>query len=244
MFLTDPALRRIAADTHDVLPEPLWRHDTATLNPIGDLARLLHTTARDFTDSTTALDAALLRVDALASRGRRGLAARADIHIAGYQQTLTDALAARERHLVLGAMLVTAYRAWRSHRPVLGSSDERHLLLYRGDPSRGVATLRLKDPGTWLVVPDAEAASAFTIPYPDRVVGEVTETEQGWAPTAYTDPQHRQIQSGMTYPLPVCDDLASACRSLLRWWHLRHSDAWRSRTPAQLTPAELAHLAS
>lgn len=243
MFLTDPALRHIAANTNDVLPEHLWRHDTATLDPIGDLARLLHKTARDFTDSTATLDQALARVGELADKARRGLTARADLHIAGYKQALTDALTARERHVILGAALIACYRAWRNHRSI-GDGDERHLLLRRSDPSRGVATLRLKDQRTWLVVPDAEAATAFGIPYPDRVVGEVTETEQGWAPTAYTDPQHRQNQSGMAYPLPVCDDIASACRSLLRWWHLRHSDAWRSRTPAQLTPAELAHLAS
>ncbi|MER7457333.1 hypothetical protein [Micromonospora sp. NPDC126480] len=243
MFLTDPALRRIAADTNDVLPEHLWRHDTATLDPTGDLARLLHKTAREFTDSTATLDHALARVGELTATARHGLAARADLHMPGYHQALTDALAARERHIVLGAALVTAYRAWRNHRPV-GVGDERHLLLRRSDPSQGVATLRLTDQRTWLVVPDAEAASSFDIPYPDRVVGEVTETDHGWAPTAYTDPQHRRTQPGMTYPLPVCDDLASACRSLLRWWHLRHSDAWRSRTPAELTPAELAHLAS
>lgn len=244
MFLTDAALRRIAADTHDVLPEPLWRHDTASPHPIGDLARLLHTTARDFTDSTTALDAALTRVDTLATRGRRGLATHANLHIAGYQQTLTDALAARERHLVLGALLVTAYRAWRHHRPVLGTDDERYLLLHRGDPARGVATLRRREQHTWLVVPDSQAATAFDIPYPDRVVGEVTHTEQGWTPTAYIGALHHLTAPAMTYPLPVSGDLASACRALLRWWHLRHSDTWRSRTPDQLTPAELTHLTS
>ncbi|MGC5332816.1 hypothetical protein [Micromonospora sp. DT62] len=243
MFLTDPALRRIAADTNDVLPEHLWRHDTATLDPIGDLARVLHKTARDFAESTAALDSALARVGELADRARRGLAVRADQHVAGYDQALTSALIARERHVALGTALIACYRAWRNHRS-LGDGDERHLLLQRSDPSRGVATLRLKDQRTWLVVPDAEAAAAFGIPYPDRVVGEVTETDQGWAPTAYTDPKHRQIRSGMAYPLPVCDDLAPVCRSLLRWWQLRHSDAWHSRTPAQLTPAELAYLAS
>ncbi len=244
MFLTDPALRRIAADTNDVLPEHLWRHDTATLDALGDLARVLHKTALGFTDSTTTLDKTLTRVGSLAEAARQGLAARADLHMAGYQQALTDALAARERHIVLGAMLVTAYRAWRNHRPMLGTGDERYLLLRPGDPSHGVAALRLKNPRTWLVVPDAEAATAFDVPYPGRLVGEVTETDLGWTPTAYTDAQHPQTQPGMTYPLPVCDELASACRSLLRWWHLRHSDAWRSRTPAQLTPAELAHLTS
>ena len=243
MFLTDPVLRRIAADTNDILPERLWRHDTATLDPIGDLARILHKTARDFTDSTEFLDQDLAGLADLAAASRQGLAARADVHVSGYPQALTDVLAARERHTALGAMLITVYKAWRNHRPI-HDSNERHLLLYPASPERGVATLRPKDPRTWLVVPDADAASAFGIPYPDRVVGEVTETDQGWAPTAYTDPQQRQITSGMAYPLPVCGDLASACRSLLRWWHLRHSDAWRSRTPSQLTPAELAHLTS
>ncbi|MEU2615849.1 hypothetical protein ABZ570_30400 [Micromonospora sp. NPDC007271] len=242
MFLTDPALRRIAADTNDVLPEHLWRHDTATLDALGDLARFLHKTALGFNDTTATLDKALTRVGGLAESARKGLAARADLHIAGYHQALTDALAARERHIVLGTMLVAAYRAWRNHRPALG--EDRHLLLYPGDPSRGVATLRPKDPRTWWVVPDAEAASAFEIPYPDRVVGEVTETEQSWTPTAYIAPLHHRTPPGMAYPLPGCDDLTSACRSLLRWWHLRHSDAWRSRTPTQLTPAELAHLTS
>ncbi|MFI7077168.1 hypothetical protein ACIBO1_07735 [Micromonospora sp. NPDC049903] len=244
MFLTDPALRRIAADTNDVLPEPLWRHDTATPDPVGDIARLLHRTAREFTDSTTALDAALTRVDALTSRSRRGLAARADLHVAGYHQTLTDALTARERHLVLGAMLITTYRAWRHHRPALDTDNERYLLLYRGDPANGVATLRRREQDTWQVQPDSNAASAFDVPYPNRVVGEVTDTAQGWTPTAYIGPLHQPTPPGMTYPLPVVGDLAAACRALLRWWHLRHSDTWRNRTPDQLTSGELTHLTS
>ncbi|MEV0158072.1 hypothetical protein AB0H57_30845 [Micromonospora sp. NPDC050686] len=242
MFLTDPALRRIAADTNDVLPEHLWRHDTATLDPLGDLARLLHTTARAFTDSSITLDQTLTRVADLADTARHQVAARADLDLTAYQQALTDALTARERHLHLGATLVTTYHAWRNHR-TLGDRTQRHLLLQPGDPSRGVAVLRQHEPHTWLVSPDAEAATAVDIPYPDRVVGDVTEGHL-WTPTAYTDPQHRHTQPGIAYRLPECDDLASACRSLLRWWHLRHSAAWRNRTPDQLTPAELAHLAS
>ncbi|MFD6696335.1 hypothetical protein [Micromonospora aurantiaca (nom. illeg.)] len=164
MFLTDPVLRRIAADTNDVLPEQQWRHDTATAEPIGDLARLLHKTALDFTDSTTNLDQALTRLGALAETGRRGLAAHAGLYIPGHHQVVTDALAARERHTVLGVTLTACYRAWRNHRP-MNEGDERHLLLRRCDPSRGVATLQRKDPDTWLVIPDAEAAAAFDIPY-------------------------------------------------------------------------------
>jgi hypothetical protein len=231
VFLTDPALRRIAADTNDVLPEHLWRHDTATLDALGDLARVLHKTALGFNDSTATLDKSLTRLGELAEAAHQQLAARADLHLAGYHQALTDAIAARERHIVLGTMLVTAYRGWRNHRPI-GPAHERHLLLQPGDPSCGVAVLNPQEPHTWLVFPDAEAARAFAIPYPCRLVGEVTQTDAGWTPTAYTNLQHRQTQPGLTYPLPVCDDLASACRSLLRWWHLRHSDA----------PAELAHL--
>ncbi|WFE48884.1 hypothetical protein [Micromonospora sp. WMMD1155] len=241
MFLTDPALRRIAADTNDVLPEHLWRHDTATPDPLGDLARILQKTAIDFTDSTTTLDQALARVGVLAETARQGLAARAGLHIAGYHQTLTDALVASERHSVLGATLVTCYHAWSNHRPI-GDGDERYLLLRRCDPSRGVATLQRKNPHTWLVVPDVEAATAFDIPYPDRVVGEVTRAEHRWTPTAYIPRPHHQAPLATVYQLPACGDLTTACRSLLRWWHLRHSDAWRNRTPAQLTPAELAHL--
>ncbi|MEU4818337.1 hypothetical protein AB0G03_22035 [Micromonospora aurantiaca] len=240
MFLTDPVLRRIAADTNDVLPEQQWRHDTATAEPIGDLARLLHKTALDFTDSTTNFDQALTRLGALAETGRRGLAAHAGLYLPGHHQVVTDALAARERHTVLGVTLTACYRAWRNHRP-MNEGDERHVLLRRCDPSRGVATLQRKDPDTWLVIPDAEAAAAFDIPYPQRIVGEVTHTERGWAPTAYVSRAH-QVPLATVYSLPIRGELTSACRTLLRWWNLRHSDAWHNRTPAQLTPAELAHL--
>jgi hypothetical protein len=93
-----------------------------------------------------------------------------------------------------------------------------------------------------MVTADAEAAEAFEVPYPNRMVGVLHESPwEGWLPIACTDPAH--IPSGMAYRLPVRDDLATACRSLLRWWALRHSAAWRSRTPDQLTPTELDQLA-
>ncbi|MFY1703044.1 hypothetical protein ACN28G_15075 [Micromonospora sp. WMMA1923] len=239
MFLTDPALRRIAADTNDVLPEQLWRHDTATLDPVGDLARILHKTAREFTTSSAALDQALSRLKTLATHARRRLATHADLPVASYDRTAGDALAARERHIFLGALLVTAYRAWRNHRPI-STGTEQHLLLYPGDPAHGVATLHLHHDRTWLMVPDTEAADAFAVAHPGQVIGELTETSQGWTPTAH--PTGTTNQPDTTWPLPACDDLPSACRSLLRWRHLHHSG--RKRTPDQLTPDELAQLRS
>ena len=96
----------------------------------------------------------------------------------------------------------------------------------------------------WLVTADAEAADAFGIPYADRVVGQLTESTDGsFEPIACTNPNHIAEQAAITYRLPIRDDLATACRSLLRWWALRHSAAWRSRTPDQLIPAELDQLA-
>lgn len=94
MFLTDPALRRIAAATNDVLPEHLWRHDTAAADALGDLARILHKTALGFNDSTTTLDKALARVGELSEAAQQQLTTRAHLHMAGYRQALTDALAA------------------------------------------------------------------------------------------------------------------------------------------------------
>lgn len=243
MFLTDPALRCIAAATDDVLPEHLWRHDTAAGDPLGDLARILHKTALGFNDTTTALDKALARAGDLSEMAQQQLTAQAELRVAGYHQAFTDVLAAAARHTALASLLLSAYRGWRNHRP-LDEGDARHLLLRTGDPSYGVAVLRQHEPHAWLVFPDTEAAAAFDIAYPCRIVGEVAETAHGWKPTAYTNPQHRQTQPSMTYPLPECDELTSACRSLLRWWHLRHSAAWHSRTPSQLTPAELAELAA
>ena len=54
MFLSDSALRRIAAETGDVWPEHLWRHDTATPGPTGVLAQLLHTVTLRFNERRAA----------------------------------------------------------------------------------------------------------------------------------------------------------------------------------------------
>jgi hypothetical protein len=234
MFLTDPALRLIAGTTNDVLPEQLWRYDTGTADALGDLARILHKTA-------LAYNASIADLDNAAPQPSFGL------RPAGTGEAMKDVLAtidrhaAIERHTVITGSLLDLYRAWRSHRPI-GGGDERHLLLYPGDPGHGVATLQRTSPNAWMVTADAEAAQAFRVPYPGRMVGVLAETEDGtWQPIACTDAAH--IHSGMAYRLPVRDDLATACRSLLRWWALRHSAAWRSRTPDQLDATELDQLA-
>jgi hypothetical protein len=232
MFLTDPALRRIAAVTNDVLPDHLWRYDTATEDAVGDLARILHRAALGYNNTTAFLEQAVQQ-----------LTARPELRLAGYGHTLPNVLSAVERHGILADLLIDAYRAWRRHRPIERHGDERHLLMRHGDPSQGVAVLRAHGPHTWLVLPDAEAALAFGAPYAGRIVGQVAQTDDGsWTPTAYTNPAHLDQQPRLIYQLPACDDIGSACRSLLRWWQLRHSATWHSRTPDQLTEPELAQL--
>lgn len=235
-FLTDPALRLIAGATNDVLPEHLWRYDTGTEDPMGDLARILHKTARAYNTSSADLD----KPGPRPSFGRRP---------AGTGEAMKDVLAtidrhaAMERHTAITGGLLDLYRAWRRHRPI-GDGDERHLLFYPGDPGHGVATLQRLTHNKWQVTADPEAADAFEVPYPNRMVGVLHESHwEGWLPTACTDAAHLAATSGPAYQLPVREDLATACRSLLRWWALRHSAAWRSRTPDQLTTDELDQLA-
>jgi len=150
-----------------------------------------------------------------------------------------------EQHAVLADVLTDTYLAWRRHRRISDGGVERHLLLYPRDPAHGVVTLWPTSAYVWLVSADAEAAHAFAVPYADRIVGQVTETLNGvFEPIACTNSDHIVDQPTLAYHLPVRDDLATACRSLLHWWQLRHSAAWRSRTPDQLTPTELDQLAA
>ncbi|MBV1854583.1 hypothetical protein [Catellatospora tritici] len=233
MFLTDHALRRIAAATNEVLPDQLWRYDTAAEDAVGDLARLLHKTARAYNATTTYLDSAVPK-----------LTARPELRTAGQREDLSGMLAAIERHHVLADVLLDAYMAWRRHRTISGG-DEQHLLLYPGDPAHGVITLSRTSPRFWRATADTEAAKAFGVPYADRIVGLIAETPDGkYEATACSSQAHAESGSPMSYRLPDRDDLTTACRSLLRWWQLRHSAAWRSRTPDQLDPTELDQLAA
>ncbi len=242
MFLTDPALRRIAGCTGDVWPEQVWRHHTTDPDVLGELARLLHRTTSEYLESFNRLERLLTQVHQHAGTAIEQLRQRAVPGPQGHLRVLVlDLREQQEIHHVLDHMLLDTYRAWREHRPAQALTL-RHLLLRPGDPSFGVATLQQTDAHTWLVTADAQAAAAFDIPYPQRVVGEIRATGSGWQPIAHTNPQHPTTQPHMTYPLPVHLDQTVACRMLLRWWQLRHSAAWRSRSPEQLTETELAAL--
>jgi len=243
VFLSDPALRRIAGCTGDVWPEHVWRYHTADPDVLGELARLLHSTTQEFIESFGHLDRLLSQVHEHASMATDQLRERA-VPEPPYRLRvlMLDLRDQQERHNVLDQMLLNAYRAWRQQRPVQFLTV-RHLLLRPGDPSFGVATLQQAGAYTWLVTADAQAAAAFDIPYPQRVVGQIRATDSGWQPVAHNNPQHLTTLPDLTYPLPVHIDQTVACRTLLRWWALRHSAAWRSRRPEQLSEAELADLA-
>jgi hypothetical protein len=243
VFLTDPALRHIAAQTGDVWPEHIWRHDTATPGPVGVLATLLHKVTLRFNDNAEQLERLLDRLGQLVTILREMTARYARVPQSDLGLCATDVIDQLGRRALLEQLLLNAYQAWRAQAAPEAGKEERHLLLRPGDPTFGVVTLHRFDDTTWLVTPDAEAAAAFVIPYAARLVGEVAEHSDGFRPTAYSNPQHRCLGGGLAYELPPHDDLLTACRSLLRWWALRHSAAWRSRRPEQLTEAERAALA-
>jgi hypothetical protein len=244
MFLSDPALRRIAACTADVWPDHVWRHHTGTHDSTGELARLLHRATLAFTNATANLDQRLTVLGQDCDNALRSLRAQAFATSVHLVRHLAEVLAELERHQLSEDMLLEAYRAWRANHPGPNpQADQQYLLMRPSDPTWGVATLRRHDQHIWLVIPDAEAAARFEVPYPNRVVGGVVLTDNGWQPTAYHDPQHLSALPALTYPLPACGRLPAACRTLMRWWALRHSADWRNRTPNQLTAAELDQLA-
>lgn len=235
MFLADPTLRLIAGTTNDVLPAQMWRYDTGSEDALGDLARILHKTAMAYNASCAELDNPAPRPTSASQAAGTGEAMSAVL-------ATINRHAAWERHNIITGGLLDLYAAWRRHRSI-NDGDERHLLLRPRDPGHGVATLQRAAHNMWTVTADAEAADAFGVPYPNRMVGVLYESPwEGWLPVACTDAAHLAADSGPSYRLPVRDDLATACRSLLRWWALRHSAAWRNRTPDQLTENELDQL--
>lgn len=241
MFLNDPALRAIAKSTGDVHAEHIWRHETAAADSRGQLARVLHKTTIAFNDNADLLGRLLTQLTLKTTELQTDLGEQAFVRENGIDRVLTEVLSKFQQHRVLEQMLIDVYLSWVANWLPDTATSERHLLVQPRQPRFGVVTLRQRySSDTWVVVPDAVAAKRFGVPYAGRIIGGVVFTDEGWQPTAYTDPAHA---AEMTYRLPGHDDLAVVCRTLLRWWQLRHSAQWRSRTPDQLTADELAALA-
>jgi hypothetical protein len=242
----DPALVAIAAITGDALPERLWRYDTATPDPVADLAQALHSTAIEFTGSTQVLARALAKLREQCERQLAVLSSRATLaRPHGLDAEAVHLVQLLERHDTLREALLASYALWRRHRPASRDPRIRYLLARPYDPTGGVLTLATPDGGeVWLVSPDAVAAAAYGTRFAERIVGQIHAGPDGWTPTAYTHPEHQRTCPHLVYTLPVAEDEAAACRSLLRWWALRDSPQGRNRTPDQLSTEEQAALAA
>jgi hypothetical protein len=244
-MIDDPVLTAIAATTNDALPDHLWRYDTGADEPIGDLACILHSAAAEFTGTTQVLGRALHRLHRRCGEHLQTLTSHAGLirlHVMD-----TDALTLiqlLERHQLHRDALLTAYAAWRRHRPASLDPQVHHLLPAPYLPTSGRITLTATDQHTWLVTPDQTAAAAYGTDHAGQIIGHIQATGNGWQPTAYTHPQHQQTHPHLVYPLPPVEDQAAACRSLLRWWALRESPTWDGRTPDQLTSHEQAALSA
>jgi hypothetical protein len=242
----DPVLTAIAASTNDALPEHLWRYHTAIDGPLGDLARALHTAAAEFTSATGLLNRTLQRLEHRCGRHQHTLTTHATLlRPHGLDTDALNLVQLLERHELHHGNLLATYQAWRRHQPAARDRRTRHLLPAPYDPTSGRLTLTATDDSTWLVTPDHTAASAYrTTSHAGRIIGEITATDHGWQPTAFTHPQHRQTNPRRIFQLPPVEDEPAACRSLLRWWAMRERPGGDSRTPDQLTTAERSALSA
>lgn len=211
---------------------------------MGHLAQHLHRLTLAFNDSARLIEQALTQLDVNSRTARASLTGTATIHPQAFDASLVHVVSLLQRHGALAQTFLDAYRAWRADHAIDRDATLRYLLVHPGDTTFGVFALhRLgSEPDTWFVAPDRVAATRFGIPYAERIIGEVVLAEQGWQPTAHTNPDHVTTNRALIYTLPGQYDLTTACRSLMRWWQLRHSPAWRNRTPDQLTGDEIAAL--
>lgn len=244
----DPVLATIAVATNDALTDHLWRYDTGTDgDPVADAATAVHRTAYNFNATSQMLARTLRRFQRCCGHHLDSLASTAYIPrpntLESEAITLVQLL---ERHDTQREALLSAYAVWRRHRPTSRDPRIRFLLPQPYDPTFGIVTLGADDTGGgWFVVPDQVAAEAFGLRPGGGVIGEIRQSVEGrWQASAFTHPEHRAICPHLVYPLPDTDDEAAACRCLLRWWALRHSEQWRGRTPAQLSADEQASLAA
>jgi hypothetical protein len=243
LFLTDPALRRIAAATGDVWHDRVWRFDTAEPGAHGELAKLLHDTSARFADSANLVGRTLRKAAQGIARTHNDLAKDAHLHLIGTDRHFTDTLAAIERHSVLEQQLLRQCLAWRTIATPPAHGGRLRLLVRPGDPSWGVVALERHDKDAWRVFPDAEAAAHFGVKHAHVLIGVISPAGAQFAPAAYLHPESPQALPQQVFRLPECDDMQSASRSLMRWWAYRDSPAWDGRMPAQFTPIELAALA-
>jgi hypothetical protein len=237
----DPVLTAIAAGTNDVLTDRLWRYDTGTADPVADLAATLHSAAEEFTITTGQLERTMQRLARECAHQRLNLTSYAAVlRPHGLDRDALNLVQQLERHDLNREILLTAYRAWRQHRPTSRDPKTRHLLPAPYNPTSGQLTLTTEDHDGWLVTPDPAAATSYhAAGLSGQVIGQITPTHQGWKPTAFTLHHHQgQTIRQHTHPLPPVDDEAAACRSLLRWWAHYTQPTWDGRTPAQLTTAE------
>ena len=227
----DPVLTAIAVSTNDALTDHLWRHETAAGDPVADLAVALHRAAHEFTVTTRRLTDTLHRLHQHSGHHLDTLTGYATL--ARPHSLDTDTLhlvQLLERHEAGRDALLTAYAAWRKHRPASADPTVRHLLPQPYNPRRGMVTLGADGDG-WIVVPDRVAAESFGLATSGTVIGDIRPHPDGWQPTAYTDPTHRHHRPHLVHPLPAAADEAAACSSLLRWWASR--DRWHDRTTAE-----------
>ncbi|GIH02906.1 hypothetical protein Rhe02_09730 [Rhizocola hellebori] len=244
MYLTHPALRRIAAATGDVWPDLMWRFHTYTRDARGEVATLLHETSLRFNDSSNLVGQVLGRAADDIARLQRELATHGQVHAGGTDRRLADTLAAIERHTVLEQQLLRQYDAWRSHVDSPAAGGDFRLLVKAGDASWGVAEFRRHDRDQWHVLPDEEAATRFGIgKHARRAIGAVARIEGGYQLAAYHDPEFPHPDAPeRSHQLPVFEDLQAAARCLLRWWAYREADNWDGRYPHNFAPDELAAL--
>jgi hypothetical protein len=245
-MIDDPVLTAIAATTNDALPDHLWRQAVATGDPIVEIARTLQAAAAEFTTTTQLLDRALQRLQHRCADHLQTLTSHAVVQRPrGLDTDVLRLVQLLERHELHREALLTAYQMWRCYRPASPDPRIRYLLPAPYHPASGMLTLTATGQGAWLVTPDQTAAATYgATGHAGRIIGEITTTDQGCQPTAYTHPQHRRTSPQLVYPLPPVDDEAAAGRSLLRWWAVRDRAGWDGRTPEQLTTAEQAALST
>jgi hypothetical protein len=239
----DPTLTAIAVTTNDALTDHLWRYDTDSTGPIAHIAVELHRAAHDFNTTVAVLNRMLAHVGELFRRHADTITDLATAYPRSLDTDTVRIVQQLERFGEQREALLRLYMLWRRYRHTTRDSRTRHLWVQPYDPSKGMVALSADETGLgWFVVPDQVAAEAHGLSSYGSLIGDITCGDASWQATAYTHPEHRTTFPHLVYPLPPALSEDAACRSLLRWWALHDSDQWQGRTPAQLTPVELAAL--